>query len=305
MTAIATRPLGKTSERVSILGLGGGHIARSQVESAEAVRIMQYALDEGVTFFDNAWEYHDGRAELLMGEALRGRREKAFLMTKVCARDRVGAEKQLEESLKRLQTDYLDLWQFHEINYANDHEWIFAPGGAAEAGLQALKAGKVRYLGFTGHKDPEYMLSMLAYDYPWSTAQLPINILDANYRSFLLQIVPELQKRDIAIIGMKSLGGNGQFVTDAGLSAAECMRFALSQPIATLVSGIDSMAIAEQNIDVARAFEPMSTEEQGRFIEATRAIAGDGRHEWSKTTNHFDSKVHRDQHGFPTAILDV
>ena len=303
MTDIATRRLGKTSEKVSLLGLGGGHIARPHVESSEAVRIMQYALGEGVSFFDNAWEYHDGRAELLMGEALRGHREEAFLMTKVCARDRAGAEKQLEESLRRLQTDYLDLWQFHEINYANDHEWIFAPGGAAEAGEQALKAGKVRYLGFTGHKDPEYLLSMLKYDYPWTTVQLPINILDVNYRSFLRRVVPELQKRGIAIIGMKSLGGNGQFVTDAGLSAADCLRFALSQPIATLVSGIDSMAVAQQNIEVARRFEPMSIEEQERFIQTTRAIAGDGRHEWSKTTNYFDSKVHRDQHGFPAAVF--
>ena len=161
MSNLPKRPLGATGEEVSTLCLGGGHVARQSIPSSEVIRIIQYAIDQGVTFIDTAWEYHGGRSEALIGEAIRGRRDDLFLMTKVCARDRAGAMEQLEESLRRLGTDHLDLWQFHEINYDNDHEWIFAPGGAAEAAQEALKSGKVRYVGFTGHKHPDFLLSML------------------------------------------------------------------------------------------------------------------------------------------------
>ncbi len=303
MTALPTRALGNTGEQVSILGIGGGHIGRLTIESAEVVRIIQYAIDQGVTFLDNAWEYSSGRSETLMGEAIQGRRDEVFLMTKVCARDRAGAERQLEESLRRLRTDRVDLWQFHEINYANDHEWIFARDGAAEAARAALESGKVRHVGFTGHKDPEYLLSMLGHDFPWTSIQMPVNVLDPCYRSFIRQVIPEAAGRGVAVLGMKSLGGRGQIVTEAGFTPEECLRFSLSQPIACLVSGLDSIAVVDQNVAIARDFVPLGEVEQLALIEKGRAVAGDGRHEWFKSTPFFDSQYHRQQHGFPTALV--
>ena len=303
MTSLPTRALGSTGERVSILGIGGGHIGRLTIDSAEVVRIVQYAIDQGVTFRDNAWEYGSGRSETLMGEAIRGRRDDVFLMTKVCARDRAGAERQLEESLRRLGTDRIDLWQFHEVNYANDHEWIFAPGGAAEAARAALDSGKVRYLGFTGHKDPHYLLSMLEYDFPWTTVQMPVNVLDPSYKSFIRNVIPAAGKRGIAVLGMKSVGGRGQLITEAGFTPRECLRFSLSQSIACLVSGMDSIEVVDQNVAVARDFVPLSEDEQEALVEKGRAVAGDGRHEWFKSTPFFDSQYHRQQHGFPTVLV--
>ncbi len=303
MSSLPKRPLGTTGEEVSILAVGGGHVARLSISSSEVIRIIQYAIDQGVTFIDTAWEYHSGRSEALIGEAIRGRRDDLFLMTKVCARDRDGAMEQLEESLRRLGTDRLDLWQFHEINYDNDHEWIFAPGGAAEAAREALKSGKVRYVGFTGHKNPDFLLSMLEHDFPWTTVQMPINVLDASFRSFGKRVLPELQKRGIATLGMKSLGGEGQLIRKAGLTPQQCIRFALSQPIATLVSGMDSIEVVDQNVAIARDFQPMSEEELNELAKTTAKIASDGRHEWFKTTPYFDSKYHRDQHGFPGRLV--
>lgn len=303
MSSLPKRPLGTTGEEVSILAVGGGHVARQSIPSSEVIQIIQYAIDQGVTFIDTAWEYHGGRSEALIGEAIRGRRDDLFLMTKVCARDRAGATEQLEESLRRLGTDHLDLWQFHEINYDNDHDWIFAPGGAAEAARDALKSGKVRHVGFTGHKHPDFLLSMLEHDFPWATVQMPINVLDASFRSFGQRVLPELQKRGIAALGMKSLGGEGQLITKAGLTPQQCIRFALSQPIASLVSGMDSIEVVDQNVAIARAFEPMSPEELAELAKTTAEIASDGRHEWFKTTPYFDSKLHRDQHGFPDLLV--
>ncbi len=303
MSSLPKRPLGTTGEEVSILAVGGGHVARLSISSSEVIRIIQYAIDQGVTFIDTAWEYHSGRSEALIGEAIRGRRDDLFLMTKVCARDRAGAMEQLEESLRRLGTDRLDLRQFHEINYDNDHEWIFAPGGAAEAAREALKSGKVRYVGFTGHKHPDFLLSMLEHDFPWTTVQMPINVLDASFRSFGKRVLPELQKRGIATLGMKSLGGEGQLIRKAGLTPQQCIRFALSQPIATLVSGMDSIEVVDQNVAIARDFQPMSEEELNELAKTTAKIASDGRHEWFKTTPYFDSKYHRDQHGFPGRLV--
>ena len=203
---IPTRPLGKTGLDVSILGLGGWHI-RSIKDDAEAIKIMRTAIDEGITFFDNAWDYHDGAAEELMGKALAqgGYRDKVTLMTKVCARDGQGVRKQLEESLKRLQTDVIDVWQFHEINYDNDPSWIVEKGGLDEA-LKAQKEGKIRFLGFTGHKHPNIHMSMIDV-HAWDTLQMPVNACDRYYRSFETTILPEAKKRNIAVIGMKSMGG--------------------------------------------------------------------------------------------------
>jgi predicted aldo/keto reductase-like oxidoreductase len=303
MSSLPKRPLGTTGEEVSILALGGGHVARQNIPSSEVIRIIRHAIDQGVTFIDSAWEYHGGRSEALIGEAIRGCRDELFLMTKVCARDRAGALEQLDESLRRLGTDRLDLWQFHEVNYDNDHEWIFAPGGAAEAARQAIESGKVRYVGFTGHKHPDFLLSMLEHDFPYTTVQLPINVLDASFRSFGRRVLPELAKRGIAALGMKSLGGEGQLVTKAGLTPEECIRFALSQPIASLVSGMDSIRVVDQNVAIARDFRPMSEEELRELAKKTAKIASDGRHEWFKTTPYFDSKYHRDQHGFPGLLV--
>ncbi len=303
MSSLPRRPLGTTGEEVSILALGGGHVARQNIPSSEVIRIIRYAIDQGVTFIDSAWEYHGGRSEALIGQAIRGRRDDLFLMTMVCARDRAGALEQLDESLRRLGTDHLDLWQFHEINYDNDHEWIFAPGGAAEAAREALESGKVRYVGFTGHKHPDCLLSMLEHEFPWTTVQLPINVLDASFRSFGRRVLPELAQRGIAALGMKSLGGEGQLVTKAGLTPEQCIRFALSQPIASLVSGMDSIRVVDQNVAIARDFQPMSDEELSELAKATARIASDGRHEWFKTTPYFDSKYHRDQHGFPGLLV--
>ena len=218
---LPTRPFGRHPDRVSIIGLGGGHLSRPTVTDQEAERIIRTALDNGVTFFDNSWDYGDGVSERRYGQALAGHRDDIFLMSKVCDRTRDGALRQLDESLRRLRTDYLDLWQFHEVNYDNDPEWIFEPGGAAEAAEIAKAQGKVRYVGFTGHKSPHIFKGMLAADYEWDACQMPVSVFDHQYRSFTADILPELKRRGIACIGMKSLGGSGQFVTEAGLTPQE------------------------------------------------------------------------------------
>jgi predicted aldo/keto reductase-like oxidoreductase len=294
------RPLGKTGEKVSILCLGGWHIG-SVKDEKEAVKIMHAAIDEGITFFDNAWDYHDGGSETIMGKALAmdGLRKKVFLMTKNCDRDAKGTRKCLEESLKRLQTDHLDLWQFHEINYDNDPDWVFDKGGMEEA-LKAQKEGKVRFLGFTGHKDPRIHLKMLP-KHKWDTVQMPINVCDYFYRSFVHQVVPEAVKRDIAPIGMKSLGGGilnkGRLVTEKVCTIEEALRYALSQKIASLVSGIDSMEVLKQNAAIARAFKPLDKEEMEKLLAKVKDTAGDGRHERFKSTQFFDGPYHQTQHG--------
>ena len=296
---VPRRKFGRQAEEVSCLAVGGGHLSRSYIGEQLAVRIIQAAIDEGITFLDNAWDYGNGESERRMGSALEGRRDKVFLMTKVCGRDRKTATSNLEDSLRRLRTDRIDLWQFHEVNFDNDPEWIFAPGGAVEAAVEAKQAGKVRYIGFTGHKSPHILLEMLRQDFEWDSCQMPVNVFDAQFRSFQEQVLPVLVERGIACLGMKSLGGQGQFVKDAGLSPEECRRWALSQPVATLVVGIESLDQLQQELAIARSFVPMSEPEKAELLARTRAAAADGRHEWFKTTNYFDAKLHLDQHGFP------
>ena len=296
---IPQRPLGKTGIDVSILGFGGGHFARKHLSEAESVRLVQQAIDFGVTFFDNAWEYHQGESERRMGLALQGRRDRVVLMTKVCGRDRKTAEQHLNESLRRLQCDTIDVWQLHEINYDNDPDWIFAPGGAIEAAIAAQRAGKIRFIGFTGHKSPHILLKMLQHDFPWDTCQLPINVMDAHFRSFQREVLPVLIDRGIGAIGMKSLGGGGQLVTGAGLTPGECRGYALSQPISTLVTGIESYENLMQDVEIARGFRPLNSVEQQSLLDRTRDHAADGRFEWFKTTQYYDSQLHRDQHGYP------
>jgi len=297
---LPTRPLGKTGEKVSLLCLGGWHIGAIKDEK-EAIKIMHAAIDEGMTFFDNAWDYHDGGSETLMGKALAasGKRNKVFLMTKNCARDAKGTRQHLEDSLKRLQTDRIDLWQFHEINYDNDPDWIVEKGALAEA-IKAQKEGKVRYLGFTGHKSPHIHLKMLA-KHKWDTVQMPINVCDYHYRSFTHEVVPEANKRGIGPIGMKSLGGGsdhkGRFIVEKVCTVEEALHYALSQEIASLVVGIDSMEVLKQDLAIARAFKPLSERNLRQLVDKVKQVAGDGRHERFKSTQFFDGPYHQKQHG--------
>ena len=297
---VPTRPLGKTGVEVSILCLGGWHIG-SVKDKDEAIKIMHAALDEGITFFDNAWDYHDGGSEEIMGKALAmdGKRTKCFLMTKNCARDGKGTRQHLEDSLKRLRTDHLDLWQFHEINYDNDPDWIVEKGALAEA-LKAQKEGKVRFLGFTGHKHPDIHLKMLD-KHKWDTVQMPINVCDWHYRSFIQKVVPEARRRGVGPIGIKSLGGGadhkGRFVVEKVCTPQEAIAFSLSQDICSQVVGIDSMDVLKQDLAVARGFKPMPEDQMKKLLARVKDVAGDGRHEHFKSTQVFDGPYHRAQHG--------
>ena len=259
---IPRRPLGRTGEQVSIIGVGGYHLGTVQ-SSDLAVRLVHEAVDAGITFYDNAWEYNDHRSEEWMGLGLQGRRDKVFLMSKVCThgRDKKVAMQQLEESLKRLGTDHLDLWQIHEVIYENDPDLHFAKGGVVEALDEAKKQGKVRFVGFTGHKSPAIHLKMLAHDYPFDTVQMPLNCFDATYRSFEQQVLPELQRRGIAALGMKSLGGDGQPIQYGVVRAEEALRYVMSLPVATTICGFDSLDVLHQNVGIARGFKPMSPQE--------------------------------------------
>jgi aryl-alcohol dehydrogenase-like predicted oxidoreductase len=298
--SIPRRALGSTGEYVSAIGVGGFHLGLISTER-ECTSIVHAAIDAGVTFMDNAWEYNDGKSEVRLGRALVGRRDKVFLMTKVCThgRDARVAMRMLEESLKRLKTDYLDLWQVHEVAYYNDPERHFMKGGVIEALDKAKRQGKVRFVGFTGHKDPALHLRMLSYEYPFDTVQMPLNCFDATFRSFEQQVLPELLRRGIAPIGMKSMGGEGDMVKQKAVTAQEALAYAMSLPVATTVSGIDSMRVLKQNLGVARGFKPLSS----RAMQAlrTRVVeqAADGRFELYKTTAKHEAKIGREQHGFP------
>jgi aryl-alcohol dehydrogenase-like predicted oxidoreductase len=295
------RPLGRTGVEVTALGLGGYHLGLIK-GARQAERIVQQAVDEGITFLDNAWEYHDGRSEEIMGRALAGgRRARVFLMTKVCThgRDRATAMRQLEQSLRRLHTDYLDLWQIHEVVYENDPERHFAPGGAVEALEQAKRQGKVRFVGFTGHKDPSIHLKMLAHDFPFDTCQLPLNCFDATFRSFEARVLPELNRRGIAALGMKSMGGEGIPVSRRTVTAEEALRYAMSLPVAVTITGIDSMKVLRQDLRIARSFVPMSRDEMEALRKRCTEPAGDGRFEIYKVTAKHEGPVGRKQHGFP------
>jgi len=297
---IPRRRLGKTGEQVSIIGVGGYHLG-TMPSLGDAVRLVQEAVDAGVTFFDNAWEYNDHRSEEWMGQALQGRRDTVFLMTKVCThgRDKNVAMQQLEESLKRLRTDHLDLWQIHEVVYENDPDLHFAKGGVIEALDQAKKQGKVRFVGFTGHKNPAIHLRMLAHDYPFDTVQMPLNCFDGTYRSFEQQVLPQLERRGIAALGMKSLGGDGQPILHGVVSAEEALRYAMSLPVATTISGIDSLDVLRQNVRIARGFKPMAPKEMQALRQRCKSFAADGHLELYKSTKKYDGGVGREQHGYP------
>jgi aryl-alcohol dehydrogenase-like predicted oxidoreductase len=301
MSDIPRRSFGKTGVEVSAIGLGGFHLGK--IESAdEAVRLAHAAIDAGITFMDNAWEYHEGRSEELMGKPLQGRRDRVFLMTKVCShgRGKAIAMQQLEESLRRLRTDHLDLWQIHEVVYDNDPDLHFSAGGAVEALTQAKREGKVRFVGFTGHKDPAIHLKMLARDYSFDACQLPLNCLDARFRSFETQVLPVLNRRGIAPVGMKSLCGDGGMVKKGAIPAEDALRYAMSLPVAVTVSGIDSMEVLRQNLRVAAGFRPFSADEMEQVRRRAAETGIDGRLELYKTSMMHDGPIGRAQHGFPS-----
>jgi aryl-alcohol dehydrogenase-like predicted oxidoreductase len=298
---VPRKPFGRTGLQVSAIGLGGYHLGSAETDQA-ANDIVAKAIDHGVNFFDNAWEYHDGLSEERLGKALKGKRDQAIVMTKVCThgREKKIAMRMLEESLRRLQTDHLDVWQIHEVVYENDPELIFAQDGAAEALLAAKQQGKVRFIGFTGHKDPEIHLKMLSHDFSFDTIQMPLNCCDATFRSFETQVLPEANRRGMAALGMKSLGGSGELVKFGAVTAEQGLRYAMSLPVATTISGIDSMEVLDQNLRVAVNFQPLDAPAMQSLRDQCRLAAADGHLELFKMTTKYDGKVGREQHHFPT-----
>jgi aryl-alcohol dehydrogenase-like predicted oxidoreductase len=294
------RPLGSTKVSVSALGIGGWHFAVPHTQ-AESTRMAREAIDAGVNFFDNAWCYHNGLAEERMGVALEGVRREVILMTKACThgRGKEVALRQLEETLRRFKTDYLDVWQIHEVIYWNEPDATFAPGGVIEAMDQAKRQGKVRFVGFTGHKHPELHLSVLAHDYPFDTVQMPLNCMDAHFQSFEKRVLPEARRRGMGVFGMKSMGGGGEIMRGGVTTAEEALRYAMSLPVASVISGIDSLDVLRRNLAIARGFQPLSSEEMDALRKRTCAAAGDGRFELYKTSIAYDGPEARRQHGFP------
>lgn len=295
------RALGSTGVDVSVLAMGGYHLGNLP-NAQDAARLVHEALDHGLDFFDCAWEYHQGKSEDFLGRALEGRRDRAFVMTKVCThgRDAAQAMQMLEESLRRLRTDHLDLWQVHEVVYANDPERHHAPGGVVEAMARAKQQGKVRFVGFTGHKDPAIHLDMLSRGFAWDTVQMPLNAFDGTgFRSFEHRVLPALLSRGIAPLAMKTMGGEGEPVKQGVATAQELLGYALSLPVAAVVSGIDSQAVLYQNLNLAGGFTPLSDAELTRIRDKVRPFAGDGRFELFKTTAKHDADEGRRQHGFP------
>jgi aryl-alcohol dehydrogenase-like predicted oxidoreductase len=297
---IPQRPLGRTGARVSALGLGGHHLGDLKTVD-EAIRLVHEAVDAGITFYDNCWEYWNGRAEDWLGRGLKGRRDKVFLMTKVCTHGRGArlALKMLDESLRRLQTDHLDLWQVHGVCFDNEPELAYANGGVLEALDRARRQGKARFVGFTGHKDPAIHLDMIRRGYPFDTVQMPLNCLDASFRSFEKQVLPEVNKRGIAALGMKSMGGTASAVKSGLVKPEEMLRYAMSLPVATTIAGMDSLDVLRQNLRVARGFTPMTADEMQALRDRCAQEAGDGRHEPYKLSLKFDNPQARWAHGIP------
>lgn len=299
-STIPLRRFGKTDVQISALGLGGHHLGQASSEKT-AIEIVHRALDAGVTFYDCCWEYNRGKSEVWLGMGLKGLREKAFLMTKVCThgRDASLATQMLEQSLRRLQTDHLDLWQVHGVSFQNDPDLFMRPGGAAEALLKAKKEGKVRFLGFTGHKDPDIHLAMINTGFPFDAVQMPLNPFDGNFMSFEQKVLPLLQQKGMAALGMKPIGGHGEPVQKGMFTAEELLRYAMSLPVATTITGVSEMNILEQNLKVAQNFTPLSASEMHALRERAKPYAGDGHFELYKTSIKFDNPEARIAHEFP------
>ena len=292
------RTLGRTGERVSAIGLGGAHIAGPE-DQAEAVKIVRSAIDRGVTFMDNCWDYHGGRCEMWMGDALRdGYRQKVFLMTKFDGRTRAATAQQVDESLQRLKTDRIDLMQYHENIRMEDPDRFFAEDGPLEALLAAKKAGKIRYIGFTGHKDPVVHLRMLevaaTHEFHFDTCQMPVNILDAQFRSFAQQVVPKLVEQGIAVLGMKPMA-SGAIPKNGFATGVECLHYALSLPTSVVITGCDSVQRVDQALEAARTFKPLSQTALSALLARTREAALTGKYELFKTSSRFDGTAHNPQ----------
>jgi len=295
---IPYRRLGRTGEVVSLIGVGGYHLGR-QADEQESIRIVRSAVDNGINFLDNCWDYNGGASELRMGKALRdGYRDKAFLMTKIDGRSKESAAQQIEESLRRLQTDRIDLMQFHEMIRMSDPERVFGPDGALEAVLAAQRAGKIRYIGFTGHKSPAIHLRMLEIArqnaFTFDAVQMPLNVMDAHYDSFAKQVVPVLVEQDIGVLGMKPMGD--PFVLVSGtVTAVECLHYAMNLPTSVVITGCDSLPVLEQALRAARTFRPLSEAEVKSLLERTAQAAREGKYELYKTTHHFDGTYQNPQ----------
>jgi len=285
------RDLGTTGERVSAIGLGGYHIGKSS-DAQSSINLIRSAIDKGITFLDNCWDYNDGISEVRMGQALRdGYRHKAFLMTKMDGRTKDAYNKQLEQSLGRLQTDVIDLVQFHEVIRMEDPDRIFAPDGAIEAAVAAKQAGKIRYIGFTGHKDPAVHLRMLEvaqkHGFHFDTVQMPINVMDAHFRSFTKEVMPVAVKQGVGVLAMKTFGD--PYILDSKtVEPIEALHYGLTQPVSVVITGIDSPAILDQALTAARTFKPLSDTEVAALLSRTQQAASEGKFELFKTTNHFD-----------------
>ncbi len=294
---IAYRTLGHTGEKVSMVGIGGYHIGNPSED--EAIRIVRTALDSGVNFLDNCWDYHDGDSEVRMGKALRdGYRKKAFLMTKIDGQTRKAASQQIDESLKRFQTDHLDLLQFHEVIRPGDPDRIFGPGGSFEAAQEAKKQGKIRYIGFTGHKDPEIHLKMLrtafAHNFTFDSVQMPLNVMDAHFNSFQQKVLPVLVEHKIGVLGMKPMG-SGIILKSKVVTPVECLHYAMSLPTSVVITGCDSMNVLQQALDAARSYKPLEKSQVAELLAKTAPVAAKGEFELYKTSNNFDGTAHNPQ----------
>lgn len=292
------RQLGRTGEKVSLVGLGGHHIGRPKDEQL-AIELIRTAIDRGINFMDNCWDYHDGGSELRMGKALEdGYRDRVFLMTKIDGRTKKAAAEQIDQSLQRLRTDRIDLLQHHEIIRLEDPDRVFAPGGSMEAVLEAQKAGKVRYIGFTGHKDPLVHLRMLEIadqnNFRFDAVQMPLNVMDAHFRSFERQVLPVLLSKEIGVLGMKSIG-DPEILKSNTVSAIECLHYVMNLPTSTVITGIEKMPILDQAFEAVRTFEPMSEQQVNALLDRTKEAAAKGQYELFKTTSKFDGTAKNPQ----------
>src|ERR1700761_7805846 len=304
--SIPLRDFGKTGVKISALGLGGHHLGAAKDEST-AVEIVHRAVDGGITFYDCCWEYNRGKSEDWLGKGLRGRRDRAFLMTKVCShgRDASLAMQMLEQSLRRLQTDHLDLWQIHGVTFQNDPDLFIRTNGAAEALQKAKQQGKVRFVGFSGHKDPDIHLAMLNTGFPFDAVQMPLNPFDANFFSFEKKVLPVLHSKGIAPLGMKPICGHGEPVQKGVFTAEQMLRYAMSLPVATTITGGADLGIFEQNLKIAQGFTPLSEAEMQSLRERAKSYAGDGHFELYKTSIKFDNPEARIAHEFPLDLKQV
>lgn len=306
------RPLGETGVEVSVIGLGGSHIGEPSVSEAEAIRLIHEALDRGMNFLDNSWDYNEGRSERLVGQALSqdGYRDKAFVMTKIDGRTKQVASDQIHDSLTRLKVDHIDLLQHHEVIRYDDPDRIFNEGGSMEAVLEAQKAGKIRFIGFTGHKDPHihlYMLEVAQHNgFHFDTVQMPINVMDAHYRSFSQLVVPEALRRKVGVIGMKCFGSGVLMksppLSDHTLSPIECLHYSLNVPVSVQVNGINSQKLLDQAFEAVKSFQPMSEEQVAALLSKTEQAASNGAFELFKTTAHFDTTARHPDWLGPDAV---